>query len=281
MKPGRRKPNETALHRETRLPSRHPRPINDQMEQISKKLMNWASILDPQTREQAIVSAGMPFIFPHLALMPDAHLGKGATVGSVIPTVGAIIPAAVGVDIGCGMIAVRTQLVETELPAERARTACLHLRPPCRSAPASTTAMIDEPAAREIGGAGGDRRRGTGGRHQPELAASVGFAGFRKPFHRGVGRRGRSGLVVPALRFTRGREQAGDEAHQGGSAAVRQALDHAAQPRSGLSRRGRRRSSGPISRHCGGRSGSLPEPGRDDGAGNELFRGVDGPRGEA
>ena len=51
----------------------------------------------------------MPFIYPHLALMPDAHLGKGATVGSVIPTLGAIMPAAVGVDIGCGMIAVRTQ----------------------------------------------------------------------------------------------------------------------------------------------------------------------------
>lgn len=49
------------------------------------------------------------FIYPHLALMPDAHLGKDATVGSVIPTVGAIIPAAVGVDIGCGMIAVRTR----------------------------------------------------------------------------------------------------------------------------------------------------------------------------
>ena len=45
--------------------------------------------------------------------MPDAHLGKGATVGSVIPTVGAIIPAAVGVDIGCGMIAVRTQYVRS------------------------------------------------------------------------------------------------------------------------------------------------------------------------
>ncbi|MGM1058272.1 RtcB family protein [Saccharothrix sp. Mg75] len=79
------------------------------MEQISKRLMNWASILDPGTREQAEKTARMPFIFPHLALMPDAHLGKGATVGSVIPTLGAIIPAAVGVDIGCGMIAVRTQ----------------------------------------------------------------------------------------------------------------------------------------------------------------------------
>lgn len=80
------------------------------MEQLSKKLMNWASILEDNTREQAERTASMPFIFPHLALMPDAHLGKGATVGSVIPTLGAIMPAAVGVDIGCGMRAVRTQL---------------------------------------------------------------------------------------------------------------------------------------------------------------------------
>ncbi|HET9889627.1 MAG TPA: RtcB family protein [Mycobacterium sp.] len=71
--------------------------------------MNWASILAPNTRLQAEATASMPFIHPHVALMPDAHLGKGATVGSVIPTLGAIIPAAVGVDVGCGMIAVRTQ----------------------------------------------------------------------------------------------------------------------------------------------------------------------------
>ena len=51
----------------------------------------------------------MPFIYPHLALMPDAHLGKGATVGRSSRRSGAIMPAAVGVDIGCGMIAVRTQ----------------------------------------------------------------------------------------------------------------------------------------------------------------------------
>ncbi len=73
------------------------------------KLVNFASILEDQTRAQAERTASMPFVQPHLALMPDAHLGKGATVGSVIPTVGAIIPAAVGVDIGCGMMAVRTQ----------------------------------------------------------------------------------------------------------------------------------------------------------------------------
>src|SRR4051812_32812545 len=60
----------------------------------------------------------MPFIHPHLALMPDAHLGKGATVGSVIPTLGAIMPAAVGVDIGCGMIAVRTQWTSESFRAQ-------------------------------------------------------------------------------------------------------------------------------------------------------------------
>ena len=76
------------------------------MQQITKRLMNWASILDEQTLKQAKIASELPIIFPHLALMPDAHLGKGATVGSVIPTVGAIIPAAVGVDIGCGMYTV-------------------------------------------------------------------------------------------------------------------------------------------------------------------------------
>jgi tRNA-splicing ligase RtcB len=85
------------------------------MEQISKRLMNWASILEESTRQQAVTTSGMPFIFPHLALMPDAHLGKGATVGSVIPTLGAIIPAAVGVDIGCGMMAVQTQYQRGDL----------------------------------------------------------------------------------------------------------------------------------------------------------------------
>ncbi len=90
------------------------------MEKLSNRLLSWASIIDDQTVEQAHVSSGMPFIYPHLALMPDAHLGKGATVGSVIPTLGAIMPAAVGVDIGCGMIAVRTQFTRSELPADLA-----------------------------------------------------------------------------------------------------------------------------------------------------------------
>lgn len=89
------------------------------MEKISRRLFSWASILDSNTRAQAETASSMPFIYPHLALMPDAHLGKGATVGSVIPTLGAIIPAAVGVDIGCGMIAVKTPYELGDLPADR------------------------------------------------------------------------------------------------------------------------------------------------------------------
>ena len=94
------------------------------VQQIGPKLLNWASILAENAREQALRTASMPFVFPHVALMPDAHLGIGATVGSVIPTLGAVIPAAVGVDIGCGMIAVRTQFTEQDF-AERGDIATL------------------------------------------------------------------------------------------------------------------------------------------------------------
>jgi tRNA-splicing ligase RtcB len=96
------------------------------MQQIGTRLMSWASILEPDVREQAERTAAMPFIYPHLALMPDAHLGKGATVGSVIPTLGAIMPAAVGVDIGCGMMAVRTQFTADDM-AERGDLAGLRV----------------------------------------------------------------------------------------------------------------------------------------------------------
>src|SRR5262249_38661113 len=86
------------------------------MERLSERLYSWASILDPQTLEQADALSRLPIIAGHVALMPDAHLGKGSTVGSVIPTRGAVIPAAVGVDIGCGMIASRTTLSASNLP---------------------------------------------------------------------------------------------------------------------------------------------------------------------
>jgi tRNA-splicing ligase RtcB (3'-phosphate/5'-hydroxy nucleic acid ligase) len=85
------------------------------MEKITDRLVSWASLLEDNTREQALTTSRLPFVFPHLALMPDAHLGLGATVGSVIPTDRALVPAAVGVDIGCGMIAVLTQFSAADL----------------------------------------------------------------------------------------------------------------------------------------------------------------------
>src|SRR3954462_7927199 len=66
--------------------------------------------VDAKARDQLSRAARMPFVFKHVAAMPDVHVGIGATVGSVIPTKGAVIPAAVGVDIGCGMMAARTSL---------------------------------------------------------------------------------------------------------------------------------------------------------------------------
>ncbi len=72
--------------------------------------------VDEQSKQQLLNTAAMPFIYKWLAVMPDVHYGKGSTIGSVIPTKGAIIPAAVGVDIGCGMMAVRTSLAANDLP---------------------------------------------------------------------------------------------------------------------------------------------------------------------
>lgn len=85
------------------------------MEIVNNKLYNWASYLDDNARRQAEMTARVPFV-ERVALMPDAHLGMGSTVGSVIGTNGAIMPAAVGVDIGCGMAAVEFDMDASQLP---------------------------------------------------------------------------------------------------------------------------------------------------------------------
>ena len=83
---------------------------------INPKLVSWASDIEPETVRQAEKTARLPIVEGHVALMPDAHVGIGATVGSVIPTKGAVIPSAVGVDIGCGMIAAELDVTEDQLP---------------------------------------------------------------------------------------------------------------------------------------------------------------------
>ncbi len=79
-------------------------------------VLSWASNLENQAAEQAVRTASLPFVEKPLALMPDAHLGAGSTIGSVIATRGAVIPAAVGVDIGCGMIAAQLDISASDLP---------------------------------------------------------------------------------------------------------------------------------------------------------------------
>lgn len=82
------------------------------------RVRTWTNglIIEDAAQEQINRVAAMPFIYKHVAIMPDVHWGCGATIGSVIPTLGAIIPAAVGVDLGCGMSARRTNLTASDLP---------------------------------------------------------------------------------------------------------------------------------------------------------------------
>ncbi len=84
--------------------------------ELAPKLLSWASELEADTVRQAARAARLPIVAGHVALMPDAHVGIGATVGSVIPTRGAVIPSAVGVDIGCGMIAAELDVSAAQLP---------------------------------------------------------------------------------------------------------------------------------------------------------------------
>ena len=83
---------------------------------IDDKLLVWGSDIDQATIDQALKATRLPVVEGHVALMPDAHVGLGATIGSVIPTAHAVIPSAVGVDIGCGMVAVQTDVTEDRLP---------------------------------------------------------------------------------------------------------------------------------------------------------------------
>jgi tRNA-splicing ligase RtcB (3'-phosphate/5'-hydroxy nucleic acid ligase) len=96
------------------------------MDKINEKIVTFLDpeTIEPSAKQQLLNIAELPFIFKHIAVMPDCHLGKGATVGSVIATKGAVIPAAVGVDIGCGMIAVKTKFNAKDLPdnLEKTRT---------------------------------------------------------------------------------------------------------------------------------------------------------------
>ena len=111
------------------------------MERIGQHVivfLPWNSI-ELEAQQQILNTARMPFVFKHVAVMPDCHYGKGATVGTVLATTGAVIPAAVGVDIGCGMIAVRTPLKRTDIRDPRAVRAGIERRIPMSAGRNNTT----------------------------------------------------------------------------------------------------------------------------------------------
>ena len=119
------------------------------MEQVNDKavvFLPWQSI-ETEAQTQILNTASMPFVFKHVAVMPDCHYGKGATVGTVLPTAGAIVPAAVGVDIGCGMIAVKTPLKRDDIPDAAAVRAGIERRIPM-SAGKFNTKVTDSAAKR-------------------------------------------------------------------------------------------------------------------------------------
>ena len=140
--------------------------------------------LDERAREQIGRLARMPFVFRWVAVMPDAHWGIGATVGSVLPTKGAVIPAAVGVDIGCGMMALRTTLRAADLPDD------------LRALRAGIEKAV--PHGRTDRGGRGDR----GSWHDPPSAALEAWAAFEPGYGRILDRH-------PAVAGTRTAEHLG------------------------------------------------------------------------
>ena len=188
--------------------------------------------VEPQALEQIKATASLPFIHGHVAVMPDVHLGIGATVGTVIPTKGAIVPAAVGVDIGCGMIGRADVANAHDLPdhlrdmrnAIEARRAARPTDHGGQQRPRRPVAASCRRARSRSWIAGLDRdphrrpRRRCGQHRQ-----AARHARHRQPLHRAVPRRGRSCLGHAALRVARHRQPIGTLLHrsspQGGRAA--------------------------------------------------------------
>jgi len=170
--------------------------------------------MDDKACQQLANVAALPFVHKWVAAMPDVHVGIGATVGSVIATEGAVIPAAVGVDIGCGMMATRTTLKASDLPDSLAdvRAAIEKAVPHGRTSNgrrgdrgawgrvpehvASTWRSL-EPRFRALV----DKHRRSAGQH----GEPPGHAGDGEPLHRALPGRGGSGVGDAAQRIARHR----------------------------------------------------------------------------
>src|SRR5260221_9499606 len=96
-------------------------PVRQEISEGRVPVKVYTDDVEPSARQQLVNISRLPIVHHHVAAMPDVHLGIGATVGSVIPTLKAVIPAAVGVDIGCGMIATRLSLSSNEFEEKSLR----------------------------------------------------------------------------------------------------------------------------------------------------------------
>ena len=181
-------------------------------------------------RSSSSRAAQMPFIFKHVAAMPDVHVGIGATVGSVIPTKGAVIPAAVGVDIGCGMMAARTSLMRQRPAGQSARASAPRSRRRCRMAAAVDRGKRDTGSWGDAAG----RRSSRPGRRSPErfdrimakyprLANTNNLVASRharhgQPLHRGLPRYRAARVGHAALGLARRRQCDRQLLHRAGQA---------------------------------------------------------------
>ena len=238
------------------------------MQRVNDKavvFLPWETI-EREAQQQILNTAKMPFVFKHVAVMPDCHYGKGATVGTVLATEGAIIPAAVGVDIGCGMIAVRTPLTRPTFRTPAAVRAGIERRIPM-SAGKNNARLTARPPPTRVKTLEALAERDA--RHarpvRQELAAGARHARRRQSLHRaGRGRR-RRGLADAALRLARRRQQDRQPLHQGRAGPVQEDAGRAARSRPGLSARRPSRLRRVPARSELGAAVRAPQPQRDDG----------------
>ena len=201
--------------------------------------------LEDAARKQLLNAAQLPFVFKWIAAMPDVHWGIGATVGSVIPTKGAIIPAAVGVDIGCGMMAVQTSLnardlpdnlkgiraaIETAVPHGRTNHGGAGDRGAWHDIPArnqeSLAGRVESPLRRYPGEASEARSRQS--REPPWHARN------RQPLYRGLPGRIGDCLVHAAQRIARSRQSHGELLHRSRAQGHEEVLHQSAGHRPGI-----------------------------------------------
>ena len=241
---------------------------------INDKLISWASDIDPGTIRQAEKTARLPIVEGHVALMPDAHVGIGATVGSVIPTKGAVIPAAVGVDIGCGMIAAELDVTEDQLPDT--------LEPLLgrieRAIPAGVGQGHDDvgPQRRPVARRRTSRPPSSPTKQVDQGGQAVRHARLGQPLRRAVHRRARPGVGGAALGQPGHRQPAGADAHRQGPAAGQGPRAAAGGPGPGVLRRGHAGVRGLHRRHAVGPGLRPGQPRPDDG--QRDARGVRVPR---